>query len=384
MEEQKVTPETVPETVPEAPLFSFGVDLTEKEYLKFRTTAKQTPNMLRNQRMISAGSTCLVTLMCGFMLWQDSRQGIVDPYTVLLLVLTLLTGVFSLAVMPFWLTYKTKKEYRHIREWGYSYLGRVDVYADRLEKRTEKNRVVLPFNYLTKYIEREDVLMFASMGQQAVVIPARYLTAEHLGQLRRLVKETLPPENLQLLSALIPGTAVAMPAPEFADEVGDPQIFMEFTVAYNADETLFAKRCEAQQQFHRRIPSIAVMALMIGLLIALTTGDWWAGLLAVLLLTGFSYVMGVTVPNSRVRALLQMRPEDTPVMKLTLTDQFLMIQTRTVPSMRLPWYMIRRAVNTPDYIRLYSGVYDIIIPKRCLPDEAQFCALVDRYMLRGE
>ena len=76
------------------------MDLTEKEYLKFRTTAKQTPEMLRNQRMISAISTCLVTLMCGFMLWQDSRQGIVDPYTVFLLVLTFVLFLFRKLAEP--------------------------------------------------------------------------------------------------------------------------------------------------------------------------------------------------------------------------------------------------------------------------------------------
>lgn len=368
----------------ETPLLTFAADLTKEEFVSFYLTANSTPKREKQRKIVSAISSLLLVGMCVFFLVSDwQTQQIVDPMTVMLLLLSIGMSGFSLFGMTAMARRRAEREYDKAALIGHSYNGVVRVYEQRVEKETADGVTVLPLNANASFMEREDVMVLSVPNKPILLLFSRYLDKADADAFKQHILTKLPERNCRLLCRFVPKREQAMPLPVFSERE-EPTEQLKLRFVYTDDEMKSILKEGLYRRFSKQAPLFGGLSLAAGILMWLLSEQPLIGALSLVVMALLTCVMMLWWPLKRMSAAVDEMAATAKTVTLLFTDHGVTMSMPNAAQQTLPWSEVTRAVNSPDYITLYTGTTPLIIPKRAIEQEEEFCRMVDGYMQTQE
>ena len=235
------------------------VDINREEFIAFRmlTARVMGPLRLRVPTLLIAVVCCL--LLGGYALfeWLGGAVSYPDPVLLAGAALTLIPAVIVWGYIPWRLRRDAGKQYDRSVQAGVDFCGRLTVSTEFVEKAGGSLTAHIRLGERCLFIETPELMVLATPGIPAIVLPARCLTNEVTRQVRQAA-ERLPVRNRRYLGRIQPrGEAVIPPPPK-----AKPEEKWVSTFTYTAEEYATVLRGIIQQHFWRMAPLLALVAVM--------------------------------------------------------------------------------------------------------------------------
>ena len=167
--------------------YTFPVDLTEKEFLRFSMTLARKMGTLRMQYFIMGIYAVYAVITTVGIVTTFTETGQISLSLVGMLVLTLAGAALTMALMPSRVKKSAKATYAVGNQNGY--YGEITVTETAISKYLGDETVTVPLNTpQSMYVETKDFMSFSTAGdQRTIVLPARCMTEETAKAVREAV-----------------------------------------------------------------------------------------------------------------------------------------------------------------------------------------------------
>lgn len=350
------------------------VDMTRDEFVRFQTLVSQISGPLRTRTVTLVFSLLLggSLLLPELLLWWRGDQP--DFMLMAVVLLTIGASLVLWAVTPLFHVRRAEKQYDSAIEAGQSYFGLLRIYDDRLEKAKPDYSLTIPFGQQAMLIEDATMFVLMNRARQAIIIPARCITAEQAQSIRAAADNRMPPSNRRFVSRLEPLGQPALLPPSTEGEV----LFVD-TIRYTPEEYTVVAKELTTQQFWRRAPLLCSLCVLVALAFGwdgqnlLPVLGWFAGAAAVLTL------FNLVLPLRRIQKMApHMRTEQLSV-RVTVDYRGVRLLKDNQGEGSMPWSAVKHVYDAESFVK-FAGKQEFYLPKRCIPDLETFSADIDRYM----
>ncbi len=350
------------------------VDLTKEEFTAYHLATAKAFGMLRRQGalMVLFGIYIAVTVVG--MIQNYQATGKFSVVMLLITVVTVAMAVLSMTMMPAGVKKKARLAYDIGDVNGY--YGEWTITPQTIVKETGDNRVEMPLNEKTLYIEDTEFMAFVSQGAQRIIIlPARCMTA----QAAKAVRETVFANGSRVQRRVIKRMEAKATVPIARRPMAEvPRTLYTVDVTYEPSELAQLHADIAWKHYVRNLPNILSVSLLFAAMFALIEEN---------LPIFFLVACGIpllfllfTTLSGRMTAKRASQQQPTR-MRLELTDRG--VQAMFSPSEQMTaarWHSITRAVERPTCVEFYYGDDHLLrVPKRCIDDMNELRRLVDTY-----
>lgn len=340
---------------------TFGVGLNKTEYVIFQETMKKFSAGKRFSGVLTTAITIFSVFAVRNALKADAAT-LSNPYLLSLLLFLVLLFLGVTVLPPIVYKRRAAKAYEKALAGGQVFDGMVTVNSEGVTKVTESGTVTLPFDRDLLCIERQEMLIFVNRLGQAIVLPARCLTAEDATDVRLIAQRSINPRFYVIKGRLQP-TATARMA---LSPVDPPAVLYTFTVQYEEKERQALIKTAIRRDIFRSAPLYFLFCFLLSVSAGLDNGFLIAAIIfwiAVALFAGLKALYWVPRYKSTAAA--------DGVFTITLNDRALVMENKADPVPRkviLPWREIAHAVESEDTIEIYNNRQFVYIPKRCVGD----------------
>ena len=355
--------------------YTFPVDLTEKEFLRFSMTLARKMGTLRMQYFIMGIYAVYAVITTVGIVTTFTETGQISLSLVGMLVLTLAGAALTMALMPSRVKKSAKATYAVGNQNGY--YGEITVTETAISKYLGDETVTVPLNTpQSMYVETKDFMSFSTAGEQrTIVLPARCMTEETAKAVREAVfgeKSTL---NRRVFGRLQPQATEPIPKRAFGEEA---EVLYKVDFTYTPEEFSKMTKELAWKRSMSNFTGFSMMAVLLGAMMAmLEESIWWfpgvsltmiAGFLLVSLLSGMSLARRASVMEFRTH--------------VTITDRGIRIAVSPQGrQMSVIWAGMTRVVEYPAYVDFScNGGHLLRLPKRVIGDMETLRSVVDANM----
>ncbi len=352
---------------------SWQTDLSRDEYSRYYSVFAKLTGPLRLSRVLLVVALLFAVAMGAILVYEWVALQLVDWLSV---GITAVLTVGSLALWwyaPRHVRRTAEKQYDRMIDGGYSFAGSVRVRGDRVEKENAQGRTVLPLSARTLFIETPEMMVFYMAGRPAIVLPARYLTAEAATALRQAA-DKLPYRNRRFLGRVQPQgeTPVSIALP--------PQTTLwESDIRYEPQEMEGLLRFNVMTNYVRRLPLQAVLCMLCAVGIGLDNVDIVKVIGSFLVLFALLTLFNLVMPLRRTKMMAQMAEAAARTVSIKLTDRGVWLSSPNSGFVVLPWGVIEHIINRDTFVEITYKVQSIRIPKRYIEDFSAFDALISTH-----
>ncbi len=352
----------------------FPVDLNEQEYLTFNLTIARKMGALRTQIPIMILFAVYFAVDVISLVKEYLDTGTFSLSLAIIALVTLACAALSATAMPARIKKSAKASFLMGNQNGY--YGEVTVTPYAIMKNIGEETITIPFDEHTIYVEDRDFMAFTAAGQQrSIILPARCMTSEMASQVRQAVFAPQVSLQRRVFARMEAKATVPIERRSF---LATPQTLYTVDFQYTEEELSKLFLDVALKQYFQSLPTVAVMAIMAGLLLVMLNEQvLWFPILSLGII--FGYLL-ITVITARSRGKKAGESENRT--HLTLTDRG--IKLRVSPSGRrlsFGWQSVERAVERETCVEFFhSGGNLLRVPKRAIADFEEFRSIVDGNM----
>lgn len=358
---------------------AFPVDLDREEYIKFNLLIARNGGLLRFRKGQIFLSLTMLLFSLGMIVYEKVIYNTVDTVMLLMVLFIGVTGSLLLFGIPTYIRRSAGRAYDQSLMGGYDYFGMVRVYPDRIEKDNGSTVSVVRFADNAGYIETSDMMILLSSSSRAIVLPARCMTGADADMVRRVVLPGIPIVRQRLLDRMVPRASHRMSPPDFSEERTAPEELVVISLEYQPAEFTKMMSDSALRAYVRMLPLYSGLALLSAIMFGLLSG-LGVGILVFLGILGVLLLLNMMSARSRAAMALQRMPYDGMKLRLSLTEQGIVLRAANGEDTRFGWNAIRRAVERPDCVEFYTTNSFIRVPKRCIEDMEQLRRVVDAHI----
>lgn len=345
-------------------------DLTREDYVNYYMTVSKIggPLRLRNiQLFITLGLFAAMIGLCGY---EFVTLGTIDWLTVgfggALLLFSL--GIWWYA--PRHVRRAAEKIYDESRDGGYRYDGLLRVRDDRIEKENAQGVNAILLDNTTFFIETATFMAFMTSGRRAVVLPARYLTAEAATCVRQAA-DKLPYRNRRFVERVRPQGELPSVAP-----VIEQTTVWEQQIRYETEELLGLMRHTTTQNFMKQLPVYSVLSVMCAVMFGWDSQSIPMCMGLFLLFLGLLTLFNLVTPLRRAKFAAAQASGQARTVTVRLTDRGVWLTDPNSGATVIPWSAVEHVVNRDTFVEITRARQSVRIPKRYIDDLNAFDALI--------
>lgn len=362
----------------QTPIASFPVDLTREDMMEFQTSFSRVEGAMRRTRVLSVAALALAVLTGVFVILDTAETGYTDWLMIANAGLYLLVGILLPIIYSAMEKKRAATAYDNAVACGTDFVGRVDIYPDRVEKTVTGNGRVtaMPLDGKTRFIETPRLMAFVSAGRVALILPARCATEESAAAFRAAA-DRLPVQNRRFGGRLQPENQPVMPA-----TVSEVPTLWEQTVEYSREEFYTLMVSTVRTRYIRSLPMLGLVSAAAGLTFGwdwveefspLPCLVWFAVIFAVLTL------MSLLIPRRRISSAAGQAPVSVRTLHILINSRGLHVDDGRGGNYAFPWSFVTHVYDRGDHAAFCDRARNILamIPRRCVEDWDAFSRMLD-------
>lgn len=345
-------------------------DLTREDYVNYYMAVSKIggPLRLRNiQLFITLGLFAAMIGICGY---EFAVLDTIDWLTVgfggALLLFSL--GIWWYA--PRHVRRSAEKVYDETVDGGYRYDGLLRVRDDRVEKENPQGVNAIFLDGGTLFVETADFMAFMTASRRAIVLPARYLTAEAATSVRHAA-DKLPYRNRRFVARVKPQGEI----PSTPNVVEQTTVW-EQQVRYETDELLGLMRHTTTQNFMKQLPVYSVLSVMCAVMFGWDSQSIPMCMGLFLLFLGLLTIFNLVTPLRRARFAAQLTTGQARTVTVRLTDRGVWLTDPNSGCTVIPWSAVEHVINRDTFVEIIRARQSVRIPKRYITDLEAFDTLI--------
>lgn len=276
-------------------LYSFPVDLQKEELVQLTYLQGHRFNPKRQRKMFLIVSLLCLIPVVGMLVEEWMVRRVIDPLLAVSSVLMLIPMLYAFAILPWLLRRRAEKAYDQSLAAGRDFFGEVQLYHDRVEKKTADLTAKIPLNGHTMFVETPDLMAFVNRFSPAIILPARCMTEESAKAVRTAA-DHLPFTNRRFLGRLQPqAQPVTIPGEKQA-----PQVLWECEFVYSDEELIASARRMMLTRFWMRAPLLVLLSLFPAFSVGMD-GSLPSAIGSCLFFLGLLVVLNLVLPMSNLK-----------------------------------------------------------------------------------
>lgn len=350
------------------------VDLTKEEFVAYHMATAKAFGALRRQNamLILFGMYFAVTVIGTVQNYQETGQ--ISLVMVLLSVVTLVSAVLSMVLTPAQIRRRARRNYDVGNLNGY--YGEWGITDTEVFKNLGHERVTMPLDEKTLYIEDVAFMAFVTAGaQRSIILPARCMTKEAAAAVREKVFRAGCRVQRRVIGRMTAQAAEPIPRRDLLEA---PQTLYFADATYEEKELLQLHGDIAWKHFVHNLPTLLVITVLFAAMFALIEESV---LLFAVITLGIPLAFLLFTTLSGRSTAKRMTAQHPTRLRLTVTERGL--DAAFQPSGQrviIHWSSVRRAVERPTCVDFYYGDNHLLrIPKRCIDDMDELRRIVDSH-----
>lgn len=363
------------EQIPVEASHGVPIDLTKDEVIAFNLSQAKAFGVLKMQRPLTLIYALYIVMIAVMLVIEWIDTATVSWVLATLLVLTAAVTAVTLTLLPL----RVRKGAAKLYDAGNidNYYGEVTVSPQQIVKDMGEDRLVIPLDGRSTYIEDSGFMAFITASEsRAIVLPARCVTAELAAAVRKAVFAEPCQIHRRVIKRMEAKATVPLAKRAFAKV---PMTLSECQINYTPEELKKLAGDLSWKQFVRQLPTMLWMSLMVATLASfdsadwMTTGAWFVGMLLVCIAI---HLMRAFAAKKQVQ-----QPSAQSSFRFSMNERGLVFKPSNSSPVTVLWGSVKRAVERPDCVEFTCNGFQMLrIPKRCIDNMEDFKHIVDRYM----
>ena len=353
------------------------VDLNREEFIAFRMLLARIRGPLRMRVPIWIISIlcCVLMLVLSVEDWLfEGVLGISDPIMLVGALLSLLPALFLCLYVPARMKKTAAAQYDRSVDAGMTYYGRLQVFADHLEKVGDTATAYIPLDQQVMFIETREMMVFTSASGPALVLPARCMTPEMAAAVRGAA-DRLPPIRRRFIERLQPQSQ-PVAAPPMREK---PEELWVSTFTYTPEEYVTVLKGIMLANYWRTAPFLAIFAVLGSLSFAYDGHNLLNSAVTFLVLFGLGTLLNYLLPLSRVKRQAHTLSAHDLTMQVRLDTLMLRFKLPKGGDGYVLWCDVDHVYDKDAFVEIvHNKRATLYIPKRAIPDLDAFDAAVKR------